>query len=148
MSKHIRLVLLIFVLVACQPSSEQFTATVKMAHAQTQTAAPTLTPMCCRNFFFSACAFLDANGNGVWDESDTPIEGAQMGLRPDGEQAFVLGDLTRSDGCAQVWAPGDDIEVPFTIRMDPPEESDLIPIGESEVVYEGGPHPRFLFREP
>jgi hypothetical protein len=32
--------------------------------------------------------------------------------------------------------------------MEPPEDSGLIPIGKSEVVYEGGPSPRFLFREP
>ena len=158
MSKHICLVFLSFVLVACQPSSELLTATVVMAYAQTQTAAPTptltpspmpiLTPVILGDFFFSACAFLDANGNGVWDESDTPIKGAQMGLRIHEGEAFVLGDLTRPDGCALVWAPGGGIEVPFTIRMEPPKDSGLIPIGKSEVVYEGGPSPRFLFRKP
>jgi hypothetical protein len=100
------------------------------------------------DFYFSACAFLDANGNGVWDESDTPIEGAQMGLSLDGGQTFALGDLTTSDGCAQVWAPGGNVKPPFTIRMNPPEGSGFIPIEESEVVYEGGSHPQFLFRQP
>jgi hypothetical protein len=120
--------------------------------AQTSTISPaqtpTLTPVIMADFFFSACAFLDANNNQVWDASDTPIEGAQMGLKFNEGQAFVLGDLTNSDGCAQVWMPGDRPEPPYTIRMDPPADSGLIPIGESEVIYQAGPSPRFLFRKP
>lgn len=114
----------------------------------TQNAAQTLTPGIMADFYFSACAFLDANGNGRWDESDTPIEGAQMGLSLDGGQTFALGDLTRSDGCAQIWAPGGNIKAPFTIRMNPPEGSNLILVGENQIVYEDGPSPQFLFREP
>ena len=90
----------------------------------------------------------DVNGNGVWDESDTPIKGAQMGVRIHEGQAFALGDLTHSDGCGFVFVPGGVIEAPVTIRMLPPKGSGLIPIGESEVVYQGGPFPRFLFRKP
>jgi hypothetical protein len=148
MSKHICLIFLILVLAACQPSSGQPTATVDMAPSQNKTAEATLTPAIMADFFFSACAFLDANGNSVWDEADTPVEGAQMGLSIDGGQTFALGDLTGSDGCASVWAPGGGIEAPFTIRMDPPVDSGLISIGESEVLYEAGPSPRFLFQEP
>jgi hypothetical protein len=146
MSKSICLLFLIFMLVACTPSSQQLTATVEMA--QTQTAVPTLTPAILADFFFSACAFLDANGSGVWDESDPPIVGAQMGLSIDQGQTFILGDLTRTDGCATVWAPGGGIEPPFTVRMDSPEDSGLIPLGGNEVVFQGGPNPRFLFRKP
>ena len=148
MSKHICLIFLIFVLAACQPSSGQLTATDAISQSQTQTAEATLTPAILADFFFSACAFLDANGNGVWDDSDTPVEGAQMGLSIDGGQTFVLGDLTNSDGCASVWAPGGGIEAPFTIRMDPQVDSGLIPISETNVIYEGGPSPRFLFQKP
>lgn len=148
MSKRICLLFSIFMLVACQPSSEQPTATVDMARSQKKTAEATLTPAILADFFFSVCAFLDVNGNSVWDEADTPVEGAQMGLSIDGGQTFILGDLTGSDGCASVWAPGGGIEVPFTIRMDPPIDSGLIAIGESEVLYEVGPSPRFLFQEP
>jgi hypothetical protein len=148
MPKCICLIFPILLLVACQPSSEQPTATSPMAYAQTQTAAPSLTPLTMADFFFSACAFLDVNGNGVWDEADTPVEGAQMGLSIDEGQTFVLGDLTGSDGCASVWAPGGGIEAPFTIRMDPPVDSGIIAIGESEVVYKGGSSPRFLFQTP
>lgn len=127
-----------------------------VAYTQTAVSTPTLPPgptpastqVIMADFFFSACAYLDANGNGAWDEADTPIEGAQMGLRISEGQPFVLGDLTDPDGCALVWAPGGGIEPPFTIRMHPPEDSGLIPIGRSEVVYKGGPIPRFLFREP
>jgi hypothetical protein len=148
MSKHIWIVFIIFVLVACQSSSEQLTATAVLAHAQTQTSAATFTPVIMADFFFSACAFLDVNGNRIWDESDTPIEGAKMGLSIYEGGAFVLGDLSGPDGCATVWAPGWGIEVPFTIRMDPPEHSGLISIGGNEMVYKGGPTPRFLFRAP
>ena len=178
MSKHICVVFLALVLVACQPSSGLLTATFVMVYAQTRTVvptqtfpptpappqtftprpaptqtltpspAPTLTHVIMGDFSFSACAFLDVNGNGVWDESDTPIKGAQMGVRIHEGQAFALGDLTHSDGCGFVFVPGGVIEAQVTIRMLPPKGSGLIPIGESEVVYEGGPIPRFLFREP
>jgi hypothetical protein len=52
------------------------------------------------------------------------------------------------DGCAQVWAPGGNVNAPFTIRMNPPEGSNWILVGESQIIYEDGPSPRFLFREP
>jgi hypothetical protein len=117
---------------------------------QTLTPSPThiLTQVIMADFSFSACAFLDVNGNGEWDKSDTPLEGAQMGVRIHEGQAFALGDLTRSDGCGFVFVPGGVIEAQVTIRMLPPKGSGLIPIGESEVVYQGGPIPRFLFRQP
>jgi len=109
---------------------------------------PALTHVIMGDFSFSACAYLDVNGNGVWDKSDTPLEGAQMGVRIHEGQAFALGDLTHSDGCGFVFVPGGVIEAQVTIRMLPPKGSGLIPIGESEVVYQGGPFPRFLFRKP
>jgi hypothetical protein len=132
---HISRLLIIIGLVACQPISEP-----------PAKSTPTLVVMA--DFFFSACAFLDANHNGTWDESDPPIEGAQMGLRIAEGQDFVLGDLTGPDGCASVWAPGGGIEVPFLVRMNPPENSGLIPINEGDLKYEGGPILRFLFRKP
>ena len=142
MKRYIAIILVLILLSACSSAAPVVTQT------QTKTITPTFTPVIMADFFFSACAFLDGNGNGVWDESDTPLEGAKMGIRINKEQAYVLGDLTGSDGCAQVWAPGGGIEVPFTVRMDAPKNSGYIPIGESEIVYKGGPSPRFLFRNP
>jgi hypothetical protein len=152
MRKLIRMTIssvMLYLMMGCSTQLAKPTLTTEpLISPVTQYADQTLTPGIMADFYFSACAFLDANDNEMWDESDTPIEGAQMGLSLDGGQTFALGDLTRSDGCAQVWAPGGNIKAPFTIRMNSPEGSNLTLVGESQIVYEDGPNPRFLFREP
>jgi len=142
MKRYIAIIPVLILLSTCG------SATPVVTQTQTTAITPTFTPVIMVDFFFSARAFLDGNGNGVWDESDTPLEGARMGIRINKEQTYILGDQTGTDGCAQVWAPGGSIDVPFTVRMVAPENSGYILIGESEVEYKGGPSPRFLFRKP
>jgi hypothetical protein len=94
--------------------------------------------------WFSGKAFLDANNNGQIDSADTPLKGAVFIARD--ARGAEYGNFTDADGSAivQSIAPA---TYPVILRMNPPEGSNLVLIGPTEVVLkeESGSRAEFLF---
>ncbi len=103
---------------------------------------PTPTRQVLADAFFTACAYVDANGNGQRDEEDLPLEGAIFQVGP-------VGGVTGEDGCAIAVAPGG-IPVekyPLVATMFPPRGSDYVLVVPKEVTItaKGPTHVEFLF---
>jgi hypothetical protein len=80
--------------------------------------------------YFSAYAFLDANGNGQPDSADTPLEDATFIVTLGGGTEF--GDQTDDTGYAFISIPAS-VEYPVTVRMEAPKESALKAIEPSQI---------------
>lgn len=94
--------------------------------------------------FFSGQALLDANGNGLIDADDTPVENATLIVTLQGGIEF--GGNTDSSGNAFVTVPSM-VEYPVTIRMEAPVGSSLILIEPVKVILSEvtGETTKFLF---
>ena len=95
-----------------------------------QVAAPsTVTPAADREVLadcflsFQVEAWQDVDKNGLWDESEPPLEGVEFRLR--GAFAQIWGDpfLSGADGKLSIrtWAPGTCIEQDYGITAVPPD---------------------------
>lgn len=108
----------------------------------------TPTPAILVDSFFSGYAYLDANGDGLLDESDPPLKGAICTATD--ARGIGSGGVTGDDGYAMIWWPASS-EYPVTIRCAPPDGSPLTLVGPQEVMLQedgsGGPA-RFLFAAP
>jgi len=110
----------------------------------------TPTPVILADTFFTGCAFLDKNANGLVDSEDTPIGGMSFSVTLSEGTGF--GALTSdNDGCASTIIPmGLPREAwPVVAQMKMPQTSTYIPIGEIRVTLEY-PDTRadFLFSQP
>jgi len=94
------------------------------------TSAPTSTaaaiPQVMADCFisFKVAAWLDLNGDSIWDSSEPPLEGVEYQLGGMFAQKFdpVL-DSQKGEGwySIQIWSPGECIEQDYTVTAIPPE---------------------------
>jgi hypothetical protein len=80
--------------------------------------------------YFSAYAFLDANGDGQPDSADTPLKDATFIVALPGGTEF--GDQTDDTGYAFISIPAS-VEYPVTVRMEAPKDSGLKAIEPSTI---------------
>lgn len=95
-----------------------------------QNPTPTPTPFIRIHSYFSAYAFLDANGNGEVDPADTPVKDATFVVALPGGTEF--GEPTDETGYAFITIPAD-VGYPVTLRMDAPQDSMLEAIEPSTI---------------
>jgi hypothetical protein len=96
----------------------------------TASCTPTPTKPVLADSFFSGQAFLDANGNGKLDSTDTPVENATFIVTLAGGAEF--GAQTNKTGNAFVTIPAM-VEYPVTVRMEPPKDSTLLTLEPSTI---------------
>ena len=111
--------------------------------------APTPTPHVLADSFFFGHAYIDANGNGLLDSTDPPLEGALFTAQTATD--IQIGGVSGSDGTAMAWCPGGCADYPVTLRMQPPKDSGYTLIGPAEVVLQAdgsGGQANFLFAPP
>ena len=113
------------------------------------TTTPTLTrtplPVMADAFFF-ARVFVDTNGNGQIDPTDSPLKGAVFTATD--ARGASSGGITDDQGRATAWFPGGGVKYPVTLRSRPPKDSAYTVIGPSEVVLQKGTSADFLFAPP
>ena len=80
--------------------------------------------------YFSAYAFLDANGNGQPDSADTPLKDATFIVALEGGTEF--GDQTDDTGYAFISIPAG-VDYPVMLRMEAPKDSALKAIEPSTI---------------
>ena len=109
-----------------------------------QNLTPTPTPFIRIHSYFSAYAFLDANGNGEVDPADTPVKDATFIVTLPGGTEF--GEPTDETGYAFITIPAE-VEYPVTLRMGAPQDSMLKAIEPSTITLLGpaGETIQFLF---
>lgn len=115
--KFALIVLLIASITGCTPIS-----------AQNHTPPPT--EFIHVHSYFSAYAFLDANGNGQPDSADTPLKDATFIIALEGGTEF--GDQTDNTGYAFITIPAS-VEYPVILRMEAPKDSTLKAIEPSTI---------------
>ena len=113
--------------------------------APTPKPTPTLLSVMADTFFFGR-AFVDTNGNGQIDPTDSPLKGATLTVTD--TRGASSGGITDDKGRAMAWFPGGGVKYPVTIRMKPPKDSGYALIGPSEVVLQKGTSADFLFALP
>ncbi|MCA9934178.1 MAG: hypothetical protein KC415_09655, partial [Anaerolineales bacterium] len=90
-------------------------AVVGCATSPTAVPTPTTTPAVLADCFQSATAvaWLDDNGNGVWDEGERPLPGVQFALSPVAQDGTAT---SGEDGVAEIfaWAPGECMAITIT----------------------------------
>lgn len=93
---------------------------------------------------FSCLAYLDTNGNGEIDDTDTPVVGATFYVEYQGVKGFM--DTTDETGNAYILIPGG-MEYPVTVGIDAPKDSGLRVVGSATAIItpETGSTTRFLF---
>ena len=93
---------------------------------------------------FSCLAYLDVNGNGEIDDTDTPVVGATFYVEYQGVKGFM--DTTDETGTAYILIPGG-LEYPVTVGIDAPKDSGLRVVGSATAIItpETGSTTRFLF---
>jgi hypothetical protein len=104
----------------------------------------TSTPAVLADSFFSAYAFVDANGNKQIDSADTPLKDAIFIVQLKSGAEF--GGLTDKAGNAFVTIPAA-VQYPVTLLMRPPKDSALKLIGPSSIVLQNTTNEKnnFLF---
>jgi hypothetical protein len=110
-----------------------FVATVALLVSACDSSA-TSTPVILADTFFTGCAFLDKNDNGLIDDKDIPIGGISFTVTMSDGTGF--GEITSdSDGCATTIIPmGLPKESwPVLAQMTLPQTSAYIPIGDIKV---------------
>jgi hypothetical protein len=130
--RTILLILIIFLLSACNNLTE----------------AATSTPSILADSFFFGCAYLDSNRNGELDPDDQGLEEAMFVVTLRGVGG--LGAPTPESGCAMVIIPGglNEESWPVTTRMEPPPESSYELVSPAEVVLDyPESHADFLFTD-
>ena len=107
------------------------------------TPSPTPAPILA-DAAFSCLAYLDTNGNGEIDDTDTPVAGAAFYVEYQGSKAFF--DTTDETGSAYILIPGG-LEYPVTVGIDAPKDSGLRIVGSATVIItpETETTARFLF---
>lgn len=126
-----------------------FMATVALCVSACNTSV-TPTPTILTDTFFTGCAFLDKNENGIVDDEDTPIGGISFTITLSEGTGF--GAITSNDdGCATTIVPmGLPKESwPVVAQMTMPQTPAYIPIGDIKATLEY-PDTRvdFLFSHP
>ena len=109
-----------------------FTATCNTARPLSEPPDTPL-PAPAGDTFFTGCAFLDQNANGLVDSEDTPIERMSFVITLTGGTGF--GAATETTGCATVTIParlGSDAW-PVVTHMNMPPASTYVPVGDSEI---------------
>jgi hypothetical protein len=72
---------------------------------------------------FQVAAWQDINGDGLWDISEPPLEGAKFQLQGRFAEKWDPKPSSKGDGWFSIliWSPGDCIEQEYTITVVPPE---------------------------
>ena len=113
------------------------------------TTVPTLTrtpPPVMGDAFFFGRVFVDMNGNGQIDPTDSPLKGAVFTATD--ARGASSGGITDDQGRATAWFPGGGVKYTVTLRSRPPKDSAYTVIGPSEVVLQKGTSADFLFALP
>lgn len=72
---------------------------------------------------FRVAAWQDLNGDGLWDASESPLEGVEFRLQGQFAQMWGSPYLSGEDGRLTIttWSPGGCIDGDYTITAVPPE---------------------------
>ena len=146
MKKFLIAILVVLILSACggaaESPPEKSPETLKIEAE----ALPTEPETVLADTFITACAYVDSNNSGGFDDGDAPLS----------ELAFVatlangagFGEKTLAGGCGTITIPGGSEGIyPATITLTPPAEPDLEALTPLEVVLEtAGAQAIFLFQ--
>ena len=130
-SLGLKMMLCVVVLVACAAPAPK----------TTRTPLPVMA-----DAFFFARVFVDTNGNGQIDPTDSPLKGAVFTATD--ARGASSGGITDDQGRATAWFPGGGVKYPVTLHIRPPKDSAYTVIGPSEVVLQKGTSANFFFAPP